>query len=335
MPMKVLSLFDGLGGARIALDRLGINCEYYASEVDKYAIQIAMKNYPDIINLGPVEEINTDEIQGPDLLIGGSPCQSLSIAGKGGGIESGESTLFWEYVRILRATKPKYFLLENVASMSKDDVKKISEVMGCNPLKIDSALFTAQTRKRLYWTNIRTGLMPDFGIILKDILECGYSERQKSYCIDANYYKGGSLSDSFKKSQSERRLMIYHKPKKIGLIKDKDSQGYGIYSEYGKSCTIRSSGRPESVFIEKLDRKGNKKTNQKKASCLGTQKENTDTDYLKINNSVRSLTVIECERLQGIDDNYTESVSKTQRYKMIGNGFNIPTVQWILSHMEK
>lgn len=154
--LKVLSLFDGCAGARQALDNLGIDCEYYASEIDKYAIEIAMKNYPDIIQLGDITKLDQSNLPtGIDLLIGGSPCQSFSRAArnKDSGLKTGASQLFWEYARILNIVKPKYFILENVSSMKALDRAVIDETLKQQAIKINSNLLTAQNRSRLYWSN--------------------------------------------------------------------------------------------------------------------------------------------------------------------------------------
>jgi DNA (cytosine-5)-methyltransferase 3A len=171
--MKILSLFDGISCARVALERVGINVkEYYASEVDKYAIAISKKNYPDIIQVGSVAELvaHTEPF---DLLIGGSPCQDLSIAKKDRkGLDGERSGLFWEYVRILKENEPKYFILENVASMPKEAKDLITKTLGVEPIMINASLVSAQNRKRLFWTNIPNITLPkDRGILLKDILE--------------------------------------------------------------------------------------------------------------------------------------------------------------------
>lgn len=153
--MNVLSLFDGLSGGRVALERAGIKVNnYYSSEIDKYAIQIANKNYPqdEVNRLGEITTIKASDLPKIDLLIGGSPCQSFSRAGDGSGFD-GKSKLFFEYVRILKECKPKYFLLENVL-MKKEWKDTITDYLGVEPVMIDSALFSAQQRKRLYWTNI-------------------------------------------------------------------------------------------------------------------------------------------------------------------------------------
>lgn len=169
--MKVLSLFDGISCGRLALERAGIPVEkYYASEIDKYAIQIAQKNYPDTIQLGDVTKLNYLELLDIDLVIGGSPCQGFSFAGKQLNFDDPRSKLFFEFVRAVKTIKPKYFLLENV-KMKKEFQDIISEQLGVQPIEINSSLVSAQNRKRLYWTNIPNVTVPaDKGILLKDIL---------------------------------------------------------------------------------------------------------------------------------------------------------------------
>ena len=171
--INVLSLFDGISCGHIALDKAGIPInKYYASEIDKYAIKVTNKNYPETINLGDVTtvsgELFTEKI---DLLIGGSPCQGFSQAGKMKNFDDPRSKLFWEYVRILQEVKPKYFLLENVV-MKQEWQDIISEALGVKPIMIDSSLTSAATRKRLYWTNIPgVGQPEDLGITFGDIRE--------------------------------------------------------------------------------------------------------------------------------------------------------------------
>ena len=169
--MKVLSLFDGISCGRLALDRAGIPVEkYYASEIDKYAIQIAQKNYPDTIQIGDVTKLNYLELLDIDLVIGGSPCQGFSFAGKQLNFNDPRSKLFFEFVRAVKTIKPKYFLLENV-KMKQEFQDIISEQLGVRPIEINSSLVSAQNRKRLYWTNIPNVTVPaDKGILLKDIL---------------------------------------------------------------------------------------------------------------------------------------------------------------------
>ena len=150
--MRVLSLFDGMSCARIALERAGINVtRYYASEVDRYAIKVAQANYPDTVQLGDVRDImwpETFEFEKINLLIGGSPCQGFSFAGKQLNFDDPRSALFWEYVRLLKECKPRYFLLENVR-MNQRSQDVITEALGVQPVPINSSLVSAQNRKRL------------------------------------------------------------------------------------------------------------------------------------------------------------------------------------------
>lgn len=336
--MNVLSLFDGISCARVALERAGIPVEaYYASEIDKYAISISKKNYPDIFQIGDVKtigydcgqfcrknekgECNTlgvDFIEDIDILIGGSPCQDLSIAkANRKGLDGERSGLFWEYVRILNEVKPKYFILENVASMSKESKDKISEILGVQPIMIDASLVSAQSRKRLFWTNIPNVTLPeDRGIILKDILESGEVDRDKAYCIDASYYKGANWKQY--KEKGRRQLVVATLDE--GTWAKRYEQIRRVYSPDGLAPTIptaQGGGVMPKIFTGE---------------------------------SIRKLTPVECERLQGLPDKYTEwgyyetknreeightKISNTQRYKTLGNAFNVDVIAHILSFIPK
>ena len=221
--MNVLSLFDGMSCGQIALDKLGITPQnYFAAEIDKHAIKVAKANYPDMVHLGDVREVRTKhgglhamnengvgDLYDIDLLIGGSPCQGFSFAGKQLNFEDPRSILFFEYVRLLKALKPKYFLLENVR-MKKESQDIITEYLGVEPIEINSNLVSAQNRRRLYWTNIPfEGLPEDEGIVLADILEDGFTDREKSYCLDASYYKGGGASNVRLYFEKSRRQIVF------------------------------------------------------------------------------------------------------------------------------
>jgi len=214
--MNILSLFDGMSCGQIALNRLGVKYDkYFASEIDKYAMQITKQNYPNTIHIGDVTAIKAAELPKIDLLMGGSPCQGFSFAGSQLAFDDPRSKLFFEFVRLLKELKPKYFLLENVR-MKKEYLDIITEHLGVEPILINSALVSAQNRQRYYWTNIPGIAQPkDKGIVLKDILEKGFnSEKDKSYCLDANYYKGSSVENYIKKS---RRQMVFESPKQVGI----------------------------------------------------------------------------------------------------------------------
>ena len=301
--MRVLSLFDGISCTRVALEKAGIEVQtYYASEIDKHAIAISKKNYPDIIQLGSVVGLTPPE--DIDLLIGGSPCQDLSIAKKDRkGLDGDRSGLFWEYVRIKEECKPKYFVLENVASMPKKDKDIITITLGVQPVLFNASLVSAQSRKRLFWTNLKFELPEDRGILLKHILQpdAEVDERMvvdgKAFCLTASY-QGAIESNSVERKQ---RTMV-----KVGHIGTTDAQANRVYDPDGKSCTLSANG-----------------------GGLGAK-----TGLYKSGDQIRKLTPVECERLQSLPDNYTEGVAKTHRYKCLGNAFNVEVVAHILSSLD-
>ena len=248
--MKVLSLFDGISGCRQALKELNIDCQYYASEIDKYATQVAKANHPDIIQLGDVRELDNwnlvlNDLAGItngrknhlDLLIGGSPCQDLSIAKKNRkGLQGDRSSLFYEYLRILNEVKPKYFILENVASMSKESKEIITkELFNIEPVMINSALLTAQNRKRLYWVGklvdgeykqVKIKQPEDQKIYLKDIVEgevvessiSGHFNKVKYEIIKKSYQKRvNKIPNEFNKYLKESRGNLTYKEVAINL----------------------------------------------------------------------------------------------------------------------
>jgi len=237
--MKVLSLFDGISCARVALNRAGLKVrEYYASEIDKYAIEIAQKNYPDTVQMGDIKNLLTNytghRFDNIDLLIGGSPCQDLSIAKAGRkGLKGERSGLFYEYVRILQEVKPKYFILENVASMPKEAQETITKLLGVEPIMINAALVSAQNRKRLFWTNIKGITEPeDKEIMLKDILLDGKTEDLKCLCITATYHKKNERD--FLKKGSGQMIRVGHL--------NNGGQGDRVYSPEGKSVNLSANG---------------------------------------------------------------------------------------------
>ena len=308
--MKVLSLFDGISCGMVALERAGINVERYdAFEIDKYAIKVSEKNYPQIVHHGDVFGGNFADFEGYDLLLGGSPCTYWSIA------KAGRETtpdgiggkLFMEYVRALRESGCKYFLYENNNSIHQNIKDFISEQLGVQPIMINSALVSAQERKRCYWTNIPGVCQPeDKGILLKDILESGISWQDKSYCMTAGY-NGAIFRNTLQKSQ---RSMIAE-PVRIGQYGN-GGQGQRIYSVRGKSVTLSANGGGQEA-----------KTGLYKIDL-------SDGDYI-----IRKLTPVEAERLQTLPDNYTEGISKTQRYKCIGNGWTVDVIAHILKGLKE
>ena len=365
--MRVLSLFDGMGGAIQALKESGIKIEkYYASEIDKFAIKIAKKNHPEIIHLGDVTKITPDMVGEIDLLVGGSPCQGFSFAGKQLNFEDERSVLFFEYVRLLKELKPKYFLLENVV-MKKQFQDVISEQVGVEPIMINSALLTAQNRKRLYWTNIKGVEQPeDAGVMLRDIVLEKGELRGKKYSWKFNLNPSGKGMNGNVRSYEEEKSIAITTNKgegqKIYSVVDEHVVGYKKAIELFKSEVERGKIREvalsdknvkvyyihgEKVSIGKFDSKddylfgvitpnrikkrqnGQRFSTGKKFYTLTAQ----DKHGILTRGYIRTLTPVECERLQGFPDGYTEGVSNSQRYKMLGNGFTVPVISYILSHM--
>ncbi len=492
--MKVLSLFDGMSCGRIALDQLGIPVDkYYASEIDKYAIQVAQANYPDTIHVGDICNLDPEDYKDIDLILAGSPCQGFSFAGKQLAFDDPRSALFFEFIRLLKAIKPKYFLLENVR-MKKEFLQVISEQVsecypeipfGIEPIFINSSLVSAQSRQRYYWTNIPGIQQPeDKGIVLRDILEDNYdSERDKSYCIDANYSKTGAKPHHYK-DKYRRQLVnkpikvgmnveevkvrkhevnisglqhllremkkesgktnkqianetnmpvtkvehwfrtdssfaipgddIWHKLKEVLGIKtdvfDREIMEFiyrdgvyetkqRVYSDQGKSPTLTASNKDQMIETspvqvgvavdvnghdilkrvyspdgksptvntwqggnrepkvvsggafrgraydnegKRKDRDGSSVANQttQMLELRKDSKSNAITtvskDSIVVENELhwRKLTPLECERLQTVPDNYTDHVSNTQRYKMLGNGWTVEVIKHIFKNMD-
>tara|TARA_R110002020_G_scaffold295148_3_gene510841 strand:+ start:213 stop:1160 length:948 start_codon:yes stop_codon:yes gene_type:complete len=314
--MNVLSLFDGMSCGQIALQKSDFQVDnYFASEIDKYAIKVAKANYPDMVHLGDVQGVKTADgrlmVENAgwikiDLLIGGSPCQGFSFAGKQLNFDDPRSKLFWEFVRLLKDLRPKYFLLENV-KMKQQSMDVISEALGVEPIFINSRLVSAQNRQRYYWTNIPMDKLPDDkGIILADVLEDGHVDRDKAHCIDANYFKGGNLKSYFEK---HRRQLVFSKD---GLchVGDADIRG---------NDNVRRVYHPDG-----------------KAPCLTTMGGgHREPKTLTSDTTWRKLTPLECERLQTVPEGYTNHVSNTQRYKMLGNGWTVDVVSHIFNGMKE
>lgn len=326
--MNILSLFDWISCGRLALERAWIQVDkYFASEIDKYALQITKKNYPDTIHIGSVTGIVYEDgalfhhqddnplknwwsyITDIDMIIGGSPCQDLSIAKKDWkGLQWEKSSLFFEYVRLLKEVKPKYFLLENVASMKKADKEEITRILteiypDTQCYLINSALVSAQNRKRLYWTNIQWVEQPeDKWILLKDILEKSVDE--KLIC------KNITLIPWWEKKNTELKF--------IGWVRNKDwakdwkslSRNFGqwdrVYSPEWKSVSLSANGGGRGA----------------------------KTGLYEVPPIIRKLTPIECERLQTLPDNWTEGISNTQRYKAIWNGWTVDVIKYIFSYLK-
>ncbi len=354
--LKVLSLFDGISCGRVALERAGLSVSaYYASEIDKYAMKISEANYPEIIQLGDVQDFEKWELDWSsiDLVLAGFPCQSWSIAGKQLGDRDPRGGLFWTMLdiakKVLDNNPNAKFLFENVR-MKKDFEEYITQhtqkALGTvHKILINSALVSAQNRQRFYWTNFETTQPEDLGIILADIIEEGAVDREKSYCVDANYAKGSNLKNYFEKG---RRQIVF---KPATMLPDKshtdggqvavasEIKGYDstkrVYGLGGKAPTLTTcmggNREPKVVIIQRGRGKnqGGIKAEDGKTPTL-------TANYWEHNNHLadgvyyRKLTPIECERLQTLPDNYTNHVSNTQRYKAIGNGWTVDVIAHIL-----
>ena len=311
--MNVLSLFDGMSGGQLALQKAGLQVDkYYSCEIDEYAQSVTRYNFPNTIFLGDVTKVDFSKLKDIDIVIAGSPCQDLSFAkGNGKGLEGSRSSLFYKFVEAIEVCKPEYFLLENV-KMKQEWKDIISDLLGVQPIFINSADFSAQNRQRLYWTNIPVYTWTPCNDKLQDILETGQVDRDKSHCLDANYFKGGNLKSYFEK---HRRQLVFNRCIQVG---EADIKGRDIlkrvYSPEGKAPTVTTCGgghREPKVYVPPLQ--------WRKLSCL------------------------EVERLQTVPDNYTKYgqkengdivlISNTQRFKMLGNGFTINVVSWIIKNL--
>lgn len=367
--MKVLSLFDGMSCGRIALERAGISVDtYYSSEIDKWANKVSEENYPDIVRLGDVTKWKEWDLPKIDMIIGGSPCQGFSFAGKQLAFDDPRSALFFEFVDIIKHYKPKYFLLENVR-MKKEYLKIISDTLGVEPICINSALVSAQNRVRYYWTNIPSICQPeDKGILLKDIVEGGIVDRNKIRCgaMRGRYIINGKRADHAVDSmagKTEQRIEMRSDNKtnclttvqKDNLVVFRDKSQTipaTIHKENAKSMVKRNklgllvgetvNPSPNGlIHVGNADLKGNEcikrvYSKEGKGLCLTTMGGGHREPKIAVDETKwRKLTPLECERLQTVPDNYTNHVSNTQRYKMLGNGWTVDVIAHIFSGINK
>lgn len=398
--INVLSYFDGISGGQIALERANIPiANYFAAEIDKLAITVTQANYPNTIQLGDVTKVKAKDLPKIDLLIGGSPCQGFSFAGKQLNFEDPRSKLFFEFVRILkeiREINPKVkFILENV-NMKTQYLRIISEFLGVFPININSNLVSAQNRNRFYWTNIRTKkvglfgeihsdipLPKDKGIFLEDILQPENEIDEKFYIKNPKIFKALNIK---LKSKTLRASGFVTQSKKynfdiidisnINSIQfDVSGKGYNsqqdrIYFNHSKMQALSANRAETKINYLKVSKYGTIKNKQKKASTItgggNSGGDHSDMDLLLFqkprgkntggifrqkntyinscswqennhiysNYKLRRLTPIECERLQTVPDNFTNYVSQSQRYKMLGNGWTIDVIAHILKYYE-
>lgn len=333
--MNILSLFDGISAGQVALQRAGIAVEnYYASEIDKYAVQITQKNHPNTIQLGDITKWREWDIDWSsiDMVIGGSPCQGFSFAGKQLNFEDPRSKLFFDYLDICNHVadhNPKMkFLLENVR-MKQEYQDVISEFLGVSPMFMNSSLISAQNRPRLYWTNIENVIQPeDKGILLRDIIlkDVEYKYHLTDQAIDyMNRLRNGKPRWEYHKNPIDGKAacltanMYKGVPYGVLRIPEATKQGY---------VDINPNEGVDLTFPNSKTRRGRRM--EDKSNCLTA----TTYDYCWYDGFIcRKLTPIECERLQTFPDNYTEGISNSQRYKSLGNGWTVDMIAHIFSHI--
>lgn len=308
--MIVLSLFDGMGCGLAALKKAGIPVtKYYASEIDKHAMAVAKARHPEIIHIGDVTHWPFWEIERPDLLIGGSPCQGFSFAGKKLLFDDPRSKLFFVYDRIRKHYGVPYFFLENVRMPQRaQDV--ITEYLGVEPIMINSNLVSAQNRCRLYWKNWYVPQPADRGIVLKDIL-------LPADQIDDKYYCNENQLSRFERSDDLKKKFSVIDPVKAACM------------------TARQYGNRKGTFVTMRQRpRGHNKGFEKAVSKSPTLSANAwqQNNHVKDGVSYRRLTPVECERLQTLPDGYTGGVSDAQRYKMLGNGWTLDVIVHQFKH---
>jgi DNA (cytosine-5)-methyltransferase 3A len=303
--MNVLSVFDGLSCGQIALNRVGIKYDkYFASEVDKHAIKVTQHNYPNTIQLGDVTKVKGPDLPKIDLLFGGSPCQGFSFAGKQLNFDDPRSKLFFEFVRLKNELQPKYFLLENVV-MKQEFQDVITEYLGVEPIKINSNLVSAQTRERLYWTNIPNINQPeDLGITLNDILE-----------------DIGVNGEVFDRTKLNKATILGRRLNEQGKRDD-----YNKNIPISQCLEVRASNRDKSNCI----------TTVAKDNVLTTMPIGRHVDAFKKKLPFRYYTIKEYCRLQTVPDDYFDGVaSENQIRKMIGNGWTVDVIAHIFKEIKE
>lgn len=300
--INVLSLFDGMSCGQIALNRVGIKYnKYFASEIKENAIKVTQHNYPDTIQLGDVRDVKASDLPKIDLLIGGSPCQDLSQANKERtGLDGLKSGLFFEYFRLFEELKPTYFLLENV-SMNDEDYMIISDMMGTEPVRINSSLVSGQLRDRLYWTNIGRGYYNLFGnrkcdiplpkdknILLSDVIENGFVDRQKSRAL--------LESDS---RPLRTPVKMFHRYYSTGfttlVFKDQET--------YSKMVEMYNNGKHRDPIFHP--------------------------------DNLRYLNQTELEKLQTVPTGYTGILKRDEAASLLGDGWTIDVIAHIFSYMNE
>lgn len=288
--MKVLSLFDGISCGMVALERAGVPVErYVAYEIDKYAIQISKQNYPQIEHCGDVTTADFTQYKGFDFVIGGSPCQNMSTLGDRKGLKGEKSKLFYEFARSITEAQPTYFLLENNANMPKVDRQEITDILGVEPIEINSSLFVPQNRKRLYWIGKRT--------------------------IDGTYEKVEILVTNQRTKNLKDIMTPNHKP--ITLCNYAKNKIEKIIEKYGELPEFFNPYNASKI-----------KDVSPCLTTMGGQG-NSSAVLFKENGEFCMLSAIEWERLQSLPENYTEGFSESKRKSAIGNGWTVDVIAHI------
>ena len=375
--MKVLALFDGIACGMEALKRAGIKVDkYYACEIDLNAIAIAKKNHPEIIHLGDIIYWKKWGFSPGyfDLIMGGSPCQGFSVAGKQLNFKDKRSRLYFVFENIIKTLKPRYWFLENVR-MKKEIERIISIRLRVKPILINSALVSAQNRKRFYWANFDIMQPSDKGILLKDIVHentCVYDSRgvisdfninpsgkgingvvthieNKAKTLTTNKGEGNKISVSLNEYivPLDKTLKIINSEIERGKIGyfNKDNQSSRVYLIHNKAITLCGSAGGGAAKMgqylfgcltpDRVNKKQNgQRFNDGKKFYILTTQ---DRHGVLIEGYIRKLTPVECERLQTLPDNYTfkEGISNTQRYMMLGNGWTVDVIAHILKCMHR
>jgi len=345
---NVVSLFNGMNTGRQALENVGIKVDkYYSSEIKPYAIELTQHHFPDTIQVGDVTKWKEWDIdwKSIDLILSGSPCQDLSAAGKRAGINGEKSSLFFVFVDILNHIKQLnpnvLFLQENVGSASKLDVGIMSRELGVYPVRINSKLVVAQLRDRYYWSNIRTkqdGMFGDLvtdipqpkdrGIMFKDILTDGYTDRDKANCLLQGDYKQMVKCPIKEDVLIKKRIakgkqtpnLVYVKNNEI-RVKTNTNKGFDVLTE--NDCLDLS-------FPTSITRRG--RVTKGKSPCL---MESNNNLYSYKDGIVRTVNQIEMERLQGFPDGYTSILSKAKAGSLLGDGWTLPIIEHIFSFIQQ
>lgn len=321
--IRVLSLFDGMSVGRLVLKRLNIEVKaYYASETDKAAMKVANHNFQDTVQLGDVQNWQQWglEWKNINLVMGGSPCQGFSVAGKGRNFDDPRSKLLFVFLDILnhiKAVNPSViFLLENVM-MKRDWMETINRLIGVDAVKVNSSLVSAQSRNRLYWSNLDITQPTDRHIYLCDILQ-DESQITPKYYISEKHYA------FIQKRHYTRKGMSKIDPDKAVCMTARQYADWN--GTYVTGAAIRGRNGRQTLEVRK-DNKSNCLTSVGKDSVVYSE---AWQEHL-----VRRLTPVECERLQSLPDNYTAAVSDSQRYKMLGNGWQAATIEHILMPLSR